>query len=173
MKISKYGVTLKRLTEDKIEMVRQWRNDPKIAQYMEYRVYITPVMQAAWFKSINNKHNFYFIIEFKGKEIGIINIKNIDYELMEGEGGIYIYDNDYINSDVPFRATLCKIDFCFEDIQLNRITAHVMRDNKRAIKYNQLLGFKLIPDQEHITNQLYVLSKEDYYHSREYVAKLL
>ena len=38
----KYGITLKRLTVDKIELVRNWRNDPKISQYMEFRDYITP-----------------------------------------------------------------------------------------------------------------------------------
>ncbi len=40
--LENYGVRLKRLTHDKIELLRQWRNDPKIQQYMFYREYITP-----------------------------------------------------------------------------------------------------------------------------------
>ena len=32
-----YGVKLHRLTEEKIELLRRWRNDPKIQQYMGYR----------------------------------------------------------------------------------------------------------------------------------------
>ena len=43
--IEGYGVKLKRLTHDKIELLRQWRNDPKIQQYMIYREEITPEMQ--------------------------------------------------------------------------------------------------------------------------------
>ena len=34
MKVIKYGVCLNRLTETDIELVRNWRNDPKISQYM-------------------------------------------------------------------------------------------------------------------------------------------
>ena len=60
--ISKYDVDLHRLTKDKIEEVRQWRNDPKISQFMEYRDYITPEMQDAWFKRIDNDRNYYYII---------------------------------------------------------------------------------------------------------------
>ncbi len=40
--LENYGVRLKQLTHDKIELLRQWRNDPKIQQYMFYREYITP-----------------------------------------------------------------------------------------------------------------------------------
>ena len=35
--ITDYGVKLVQLTEDKIELVRQWRNSDKIKKYMEYR----------------------------------------------------------------------------------------------------------------------------------------
>lgn len=91
-----YGVKLKRLTHDKIELLRQWRNDPKIQQYMIYRETITPEMQEKWFQKINNDHNFYFIIEYEGKEIGCVNIKDVDYEKKCGEPGIFIYDDRYI-----------------------------------------------------------------------------
>ena len=74
-----YGVKLYRLTEEKIELLRRWRNDPKIQQYMGYREHITSEMQKAWFERINNDNNYYFIIEYEGKEIGCINIKDIDY----------------------------------------------------------------------------------------------
>ena len=100
MKITNYGVTLSRLTEDKIELVRNWRNDPKIAQYMEFKEHITPEMQLNWFKKINNENNYFFIIEFEGKEIGLINVKDIHYSEKVGEGGIFIYDDNYLNSDI-------------------------------------------------------------------------
>ena len=73
MKISKYGIDLVRLTEEDIEMLRQWRNSPQIQQFMEYREEITAEMQKKWFDSINNVNNFYFIIHFEGQKIGLIN----------------------------------------------------------------------------------------------------
>lgn len=173
MEISKYGVTLRQLTEDKLEMVRNWRNDPKISQYMEYRDYITPEMQINWFKKINNKHNYYFIIEFEGKEIGLSNLRDIDYEKGEGEGGIFIYDDEYLNSTVSFQTDLCLHDFAFEGLKLKRIIAHIMKDNKRAIQYNKMQGLKLQPNQENVVNQLYTLELNDYIEAKKKLLKIL
>lgn len=173
MEIKKYDVILQRLTADKCEMVRNWRNDPKISRYMEYQEYITPEMQMKWFEKINNDQNYYFIIVYDKKEIGLINVKDIDAQNRTGEEGIFIYDDDYLNSDISFRSSLAIDDFCFEDLQLEKIWAHIRKDNKRAITYNQLFGFKLQENQENILNQLYALEKEEYFKKRERIKNIL
>lgn len=172
MELTKYGVTLRRLTLDKIEMVRNWRNHPKISQYMEFQEYITPEMQLNWFNKINNDNNFYFIIEFEGLEIGLINIRDIDYEKLEGEGGIFIYNDSYLNSDVSFRSVLCLFDYFFELLKFKKIIAHILSDNKRAFQYNKLLGFKITDNQDLIYNQLYTLTLEAYITSRDRIIQL-
>ncbi len=40
--------------------------------------------------------------------------------------------------------------------------ARILKDNDRAIHYNQLIGYKLSAGQENEYNQLYVLTLEDY-----------
>ena len=155
-----YGVKLRRLTEDKIELVRKWRNDPKIQQYMEYREYITPEMQKAWFKKIDNDNNFYFIIEYQGKEIGVINIKNVDYERKTGEPGIFIYDDACLNLDVGIRASLCQNDFIWNVLNLEWLHGHVLKSNKRAVRMNALFGYKLLPEQENKELQECILTRD-------------
>lgn len=161
MELTNYGITLRRLTEDKIEMVRQWRNDPKIQQYMEFRDYITPEMQAAWFKRIDNDNNYYFIIVYEGKEIGLANIKDIDYNSGIGEPGMFIYEDIYWDSDVAIRALLCMNDFMWHTLKLKKSIIHVMQNNIRAIKFNLFLGYKLDAGQENVMNQLYTLTYEE------------
>lgn len=173
VEITKYGISLKRLTEDKIELVRNWRNDPKIAQFMEYREHITSDMQYKWFQKINNDRNYYFIVEYEGQEIGLVNIKDIDYNRKCGETGIFIYDDRYLNGDVSFRCALCNIDFVFENLNLDFIYGHIMNDNRRAIRYNKVLGFRIEPNQEGIDKQLYTLYRDQYLKSRESIIKLL
>lgn len=173
MKLSKFNVTLKRLTEDKIEMVRNWRNDEKISSFMEFREIITPEMQVKWFHKINNENNYYFIIEFDDKEIGLMHIRDIDYNLKVGESGIFIYDDYYLNSDVSFRACLCQADYGFEELKLDRIIGHILKDNKRSIKFSEFLGFKIEPDQENVYNQKYTLLPEDYYRQRKKILKII
>ena len=173
MKLEKYGVVLSRLSHDEIEMVRNWRNDPKVSRYMEFREYITPEMQEKWFQKIDNDTNYFFIIEYEGEKIGLINIKDIDYEKKTGEGGVFIYNEEYLNSDVSFRASLSSIDFFFETLNLERFIAHILSDNKRAIKYNLMLGFEKQPNQENVYNQLYHLERENYLKKRIFISRLL
>lgn len=172
-RIEKYGVVLNRLTHDKIELVRRWRNDPKISQYMEYRDEITPEMQEAWFKKIDNDNNFYFLIEVDNKEIGLINVRDVNYDKSEGETGIFIWDEEFLNSTISFQAVLCITDFCFETLNLTKVIAHVLGDNKRAVKFNLALGFVKSMNQESIKNQEYTLSYNNYKIRRDYILKLI
>jgi UDP-4-amino-4,6-dideoxy-N-acetyl-beta-L-altrosamine N-acetyltransferase len=161
--INQYGVTLKRLTEEDIELLRYWRNQQSVKMYMDYREYITPEMQKKWFASISNKFNYYFIIEFEGKKVGLINAKDFSYQNGFGEGGIFIWDQDYINSFAAVFSTLCVLNFVFFNVKLCKLSrARILRDNDRAIHYNQLIGYKLLPGQEDVVNQLYELTEEDY-----------
>ena len=172
MKITKYGVTLVRLTEDKIELVRNWRNDPKIAQYMEFKEYITPEMQLEWFNKINNDNNYFFLIEYEEKEIGLINVRDINSIEKVGEGGIFIFDDNCLNSDISFRASLCLNDFGFETLLLKKMKAHILRNNKRAIQFNKLMGYKLAENQDGNLNQLYYLIEEEYNIKKERIIRL-
>lgn len=161
MELKGYGVILRRLTFDKIELVRQWRNNPKIQKYMEYREYITEEMQRKWFDRINNDNNYYFIIEYEGKEIGLINIRDINYETKTGEPGIFIWDDEYLNTDVPMRASFCQGDFIWGTLCLEELHIHILKTNKKAIQYNKFFGYQLAPFQQNIENQEYILTREN------------
>ena len=60
MIVRKYGITLRRLALEDIELVRQKRNSQEIRQVMHFKDEITPEMQLKWFESINNFENYYF-----------------------------------------------------------------------------------------------------------------
>lgn len=149
--LTNYGVTLRKLTHDKIEMLRQWRNDPKIQQHMFYREYITPEMQERWFANLNQFTNFYFIVEYDGKEIGLINVKNVDYEECNGESGVFIYDDAYLNSDVAYRAHLVMFDYMYEELNLKYTYSHMLNDNSRALRFAQYLGSEIVKADESST----------------------
>ena len=161
--LEQYGVRLIRIQEKDIELVRNWRNQSDIVNYMEYRNYITPEAQTEWFRSVNNKYNYYFIIEFEKKQVGLINVKNYDPVLGFGEGGIFISDPEYINSFAAVFSTLCLLNFMLLKLGICEISRiRILKNNERAIHYNKLLGYKLLPGQEAIENQLYELHINDY-----------
>lgn len=86
---SRYGVELKRLSENELEMLRQWRNMPRIAKEMKIQngKEITKEEQIAWFESVKNKSDaFYYISYLKGEAIGYNAIKNIKWQ---NGGGVW------------------------------------------------------------------------------------
>ena len=163
MIVRKYGITLRRLKEEDIELVRQKRNSAFIRNTMHYREEITPEMQKKWFNSINNKNNGYFIIEFEGKKAGLIHGKNLNFEKRTCEGGIFIWDEPLIGGFVPSLASVIMNDWTFYMINFKAVYAKVMLDNLNAISYNKLMGYwPCEPQNDDKGVQWMILTKENY-----------
>ncbi len=170
MKLSKYGVTLRRLREADIELVRQWRNSQQISQFMEYREQITPEMQLEWFRSIDNFENFYYIIEYHDKDIGLINSSRIEWDTVSSEGGIFLWDEHYYETFIPVWASLCLLETSYFILGAGRSVIKTLRDNERAKKLNTHLGYVLQPGQEEVYNQVYVMTASSF---RLHAARLI
>lgn len=138
------GVTLCRVEHKHIEMLRNWRNDSKIASNMFYQEHITPEMQEKWFKTLNVETDFYFIIEVNKEPIGLINLSQIDYNKKEGQVGLFIYNQNFWGTPAPVIASLMLLNFAFEYKKLNCVWAKVRKENISAQNYNKMLGFKKI-----------------------------
>lgn len=155
-----WGIKLTRLTEDKIEFVRDWRNKPEVQQYMVFRDYITPEMQKQWFSRISNSNNFYFILSKDGKDIGLINIKDIDYSKGEGESGSLIWDVSFRNMQIGTKSQILLTDFAFDSLKLNRLKATILENNVRSARLYLKFGYAQVAERK------YLLLKENYYKHR-------
>lgn len=163
MILSRFGIQLKRVEHSDIELIRTWRNHPSIRSTMAYRKTISTAMQEKWFASINNKWNYYFLIIHNEKKIGVINVKNINEKNRYGEGGIFIWDESYYGTNIPSIASILLIDFIFNTINYStKSFVRILATNKPAINFNLQLGYVIVPYQEKESNQLYVLTREDF-----------
>ncbi len=162
MNYSRYGITFHFLREEDIELVRQWRNDPVVANNYEYREHITPEMQMAWFKSVNNINNLYTIIEYQGEKIGVINIKNINWDERVCEGGIFLPDPKYHQTFIPAVISYITTEIIFCVFEWNVSQARVLKDNKSVQAFVKMLGYELMPGQEEVNNQLYHATLESF-----------
>ncbi len=165
MKIETNGLIIERLQEKDIELVRQWRNSDAIRTHMNYREIITPEMQRKWFSTINNFNNFYFIIHYKGKKVGLGNIKNIDWEEKSGEAGVFIVRQNISGTFLPVAGVLCLSELVFSIFNLEKLYAQVRKDNPRAQKFNRLFGYKMLSGEEDKESRLHMLTKADFYKS--------
>ena len=160
MIISRGDIVYKRLQEEDIELLRKWRNSKDISRTMIYRENITREMQKKWFDSINNKYNLYFIIEYKEKKIGLINGKDIDWEKMSMETGVFYWDKSILKSHIPI---ICSLIFGEIGVRVFRLTAFakIRKDNTNARRFNKLLGFEVYKDIDP-EYQLYKMNIDSY-----------
>ncbi|MCW8897733.1 MAG: GNAT family N-acetyltransferase [Flavobacteriales bacterium] len=161
--LNQYGISLKRINKNDIELIRKWRNHPNIRKYMGYKKKISEKEQIEWFKKVNNPFNYYFLIIINDTPIGVINCKDVNINEEYGEGGIFIWDDDFLNTPYPIFASLILLDFIFNELKIgDKSFIRILPENSKAIKYNKMLGYVLIPGQEKAKNQWYILTKESY-----------
>jgi len=162
MKLFKYGITLERLKETDIELVRQWRNSDPVRLNMAYREMITPEQQKVWFNSINNLKNNYMMIHYKGEKMGLLNDKNINWEERTSESGIFLGKPEYYASFVPYLVSVAGIESNFYFLDWNKQFAHILKSNQNAIQFNLQLGYRLCPGQDNADNQQYEITLADF-----------
>jgi RimJ/RimL family protein N-acetyltransferase len=156
------GVTLRRLQQADIEMVRCWRNQPDVRQFMSFRDTITPAMQESWFARLDPVRDHYFIIEARGQDVGLANLKDLDPVARTAEGGIFLARASERDGTVGLAAILTLYDHGFGALALATITAHILSDNARAIRFNTALGFRCDGAQEGAANPRWSLARADY-----------
>ena len=160
MKLTGFGLVLRRITIQDIELVRGWRNQSFVRSQMLVQDEISAEQQVLWFEKINNSLNYYFIIEVNELPIGVIHAKNIDEKSMVGEGGVFIGDDKFIGTDIPARASMLILYFCFSKISVNTSLAKVKEDNFLALEFNKSLGYKEVKRSQGV---IYLqLKKEDF-----------
>ena len=158
--LSQYDVRLIRVQAADLGLIVKWRNSDWVRKNMFVQDVLKEKDQLAWFNSINNASNYYFIIEYLGEKVGLIHAKNFSEEDGIGEGGIFIGEYDYLETWASVMASICLLNFIFAKTNINRSMVRVQAHNRRAISYNLKLGYKI--DFEDANELRMILDKEDF-----------
>jgi RimJ/RimL family protein N-acetyltransferase len=142
MILRKYGIELHSVTINELELIRKWRNEDFVRERMFFQNEISFEDQQEWFVQLD-KTMIYLCIQYQNEYIGLINMKNIDWENGTGEAGVFIGVKRFLNSYIPMLAVLCLMDTFFEDFKFSKITARVRVDNPKALDFNKELGYKI------------------------------
>lgn len=172
MQIKKYGLILKEVEREDLELIRQYRNTDIIKNKMIHRKQITREQQLNWFKEISGINHFYFLIYKNDSAIGLINGKNIDYVNKTSEGGIFVWNEDR-NYETSITASIILNDWNFFINNFKINYAQVLKTNKKAIAYNEFMGYK-ISERTHKNSEVVWMeqTKKDYEKYRKKIALL-
>ena len=159
--LAQYDVRLIRVQPEHLGLILRWRNSDSVRKNMFIQDLLQEKDQLTWFHSINNASNYYLIIEYLGVKVGLIHAKNFSEEEGIGEGGIFIGENEYLETWASVMASICFLNFIFSKLEINRSIVRVQAQNKSAISYNLQLGYKI--DFEDAIEIRMVLDKADFF----------
>ncbi|MCK5665165.1 MAG: GNAT family N-acetyltransferase [Thiotrichaceae bacterium] len=171
-KTSAYNVVLREVLESDIEQLRLWRNCPEIRNNMLSSSIITKEEQKQWFDSLALKNEFHFVAEYQNKPLGYANYKP-DNKGKGGQTSIYVGEEKYRNTIIPFFIVLALLDFIFIEQHENQVAyldACIFQHNKKAIRFNEKLGYQFNKQEDDLIWMR--LSKENYLLIREEFQKL-
>jgi UDP-4-amino-4,6-dideoxy-N-acetyl-beta-L-altrosamine N-acetyltransferase len=129
------------------EKVRSWRNLPDVAKYLYSDHYITQTEHEQWFESIfDNRTVKYWIITYKGEDVGLAWLYDIDDKNKRCYWGFYVANKDvrgkgifviYLGSFVEYLV----LRHVFDELNLDKLCCEVLAFNKPIIAMHKGFGF--------------------------------
>ena len=140
------GCRLRKIREDDLERVREWRMLPEITRYMYTDPQITPEMQRAWFERIAaSPHDIVWIIELTDGDVpvGVLSLSDIDRTNRRACWAYYIASAEARGKGLAKTLELNIYRYVFEELELNRLWCEVFSSNDRVVALHERFGSKV------------------------------
>lgn len=132
-------LSIKHLSQDYLN----WLNDPETTKYLEIEEGYTLSSLAKYLKGVEEKKILFWaiIINKTNKHIGNIKIDPINAKYALCEYGILIGDKKEWGKGFAKEASLKVIDYCFNTLNLRKMTLGVVEKNINAVELYKKIGF--------------------------------
>lgn len=121
-----------------------WDDLDEKNRYFPNNNFIDEIKNEFWIdRKLADKNGIYLMIEDSktNSSIGITIIENIDLENSIANWGIYIAKRDFMKKIYVNEAAYLILNYAFENLNLNKINACALSNNKIGRKFHNDLGF--------------------------------
>lgn len=137
---------LRELRREDLPALNQWRNDRDIVDGLgAHFAFIGPDVDANWFNSYLNARDRNVrlaIVDDDETLVGCSYLLNISWVHRSAEFAIMIGVKDRWKRGIGSWAARATLEHAFSDLQLQRVWLHVNRDNERARRMYEQVGFR-------------------------------
>ncbi|MDO5444263.1 MAG: UDP-4-amino-4,6-dideoxy-N-acetyl-beta-L-altrosamine N-acetyltransferase [Eubacteriales bacterium] len=136
-------VVMTRLREENLELVMDWRMRPYVTEYMNTDPVLTIEKQRTWFNYIKDRDDqIYWIINFEGTPVGLINVFDIDRRNSRCSWGYYIAEKNFRSLKLALSLEWSLYDYVFDVLKLHKLCNETFAENKQVIKMHIMCGGK-------------------------------
>jgi len=125
-------------------MIRNWRNNSEVSNYMYTNDFIDADQQKKWFKQIkDDPTKKYWIIKVDDKYVGVVNLYDIDKRNKRCYWAYYLAESSIRGKGLGRLIELNIIKYIFEDLGLNKLCCEVLSFNEIVVKIHKKYGSKI------------------------------
>lgn len=130
------------MTDQHLQQVLDWRNEPRVRQNMYSQHVISFAEHEAWWKSTKDRvDRRYFIFETDGTEAGFVSFTDIDPEHGTASWAFFSAKNAPKGTGTQMEKTALKM--AFEDFGLRKLCCEVLDFNSRVVGFHERFGFRV------------------------------
>ena len=135
---------LREIKYEDLEMILKWRNQNNIRNVMYNNSLIEWEEHLTWYKNLlnNNTNRKSKIFRLKNKDLGVLNINNIDSASGSCNWGFYVGEKNTIKGTGLYLG-YTSLQYIFSNLGLRKICAEVIESNIVSRNFHEKLGFKL------------------------------
>ena len=140
------GLALRSVELDDIQLLRYWRNLNHVRSMFLDSHIIGREEQRVWFSDVADSGSKFFIYSLDDVDVGVVSATKIDRTVGSFEGGIFCGNVDFLGHWINVWAVVSLYKFAFFELELQLATARIRLDNSTALRFNRLLGFRQLND---------------------------
>ena len=131
----------RKIREDDLEMIMNWRMRPDITKYMYTDPKLTIEEQRKWFQKISTEDDiFYWIFEDRGRAMGLVSLVDWDKENSIIHTGGYIAEKEGCSLQNIVNVNMNLYAYVFEVLEINKAAFEIMDNNKSQVQWMKRLG---------------------------------
>ena len=124
----------------------QWLNDKEVRKSLIYSDYPASVLATEqWLRRVvtdPTRKDFIVCLKSEDVPIGFAGLRNIDRNNQKAESYLGIGAKEYWGRGLGLDIKQALLDYCFDELKLNKIYSQHLVDNQAMIKINKRLGGK-------------------------------
>ena len=134
---------LREVRPDDREKIYRWRNSPDVAKYMYTDHHISEEEHNRWFDAIlNDRNRKYWVIVHDKKDIGLVNLYDIDQNNKRCFWAFYITSQNVRGKGVGSFVEYHILKYVFEDLEYNKLCCEVLSSNQAVVDMHKSFGFQ-------------------------------
>ncbi len=136
------NLRLRPITFDDTDLIVKWRNNERVRSNFIYRGEFTADIHKNWMETkVKSGVVIQYIIEDKGRPVGSVYYRDINYSYNSAEFGIFIGEESATGNGVGVRSLKMFLEFGFGYLNLHRVSVRVLSDNTISYKMCSRAGF--------------------------------